>query len=270
MARRHVLRVKKDYFNLIDKEIKTLEVRVGYSQIKKIVKGDMIEFENYGRNCFDVVRINKYENFVDMLEHENSQKIIPGKTKYEILEFLQKIYPEDKERLGVYIIELKKRKEKIKIIEASLLADENRIMFGKLINEAYAVTDYICDDYPKHFKWYWEKTVPAVINGTREIIVCTIDNKIAGVAFLKKEQGEAKICTFLVIEEYRGKGIATLLMEGAFKFLKTTRPLISLANYKLEMFKGIIAKYSWEHTQTLPVGYYNNGSEELVFNGKIE
>lgn len=272
MAKGHILRIKKYYFNLIDKGIKPLEVRVGYSQIKKIKPGDTITFENYGPNCFDVLRVARYTDFAEMLDFEDSQLIIPGVTKYKALQMLQEIYPEDKEGLGVYVMELRKHQEvqsNAKVIAASNLARKNRISFGNVIAKAYAVTDYVCDDYPKHFNWYWEKTVPAVLNGTREILVCVIDKKIAGVAFLKKEDGESKICTFLVLEEYRGRGIATLLIEESFKFLETTKPLISLAGYKLEMFKRIIEKYEWKHTQTLPVGYYNNSYEELVYNGKI-
>ena len=273
MGEHHVLRIKKDYFNLINKGLKSLEVRVGYSQIKLLKDGDTLSFENYVKNCFKIVRITKYVKFAEMLDIENSQFIIPGKTKYEAIQMLEKIYPKNKERLGVYVIELEKYhdvKNDIEIIAASVLAEQNRIAFSEIISKAYEITDYICKDYPKHFKWYWEKTIPAIFTGKREILVCTVNKKIAGVAFLKKEDGEKKICTFLVLDEYKGQGIASKLIERAFDFLETTTPLITLTDYKWEMFKGIIIKYNWKHTQTLPKGYYNNLYEELVFNGKIE
>lgn len=157
----------------------------------------------------------------------------------------------------------------MKVVIASKLLQENRSEFLQLITEAYKVTDFICEDYPKHFRWYWEKTVPAVFNGTREIVACIIDEEIAGVAFLKKEDGEQKICTFLVLEKYRKRGIATKLIEASFEFLETTKPLISLADYKLDMFSNIINKYNWEQTQVLPKGFYNDTYTELVFNGTI-
>lgn len=273
MGRQHVLRIKKDYFNLINKGLKSLEVRVGYSQIKKLKEGDTISFENYGKNSFAIVRITRYDEFAEMLDNEKSEMIIPGKTKYQALHMLQEIYPDDKEKLGVYVIELKKQsdvKKDTKILSLSDLLKSNRIEFGKLASKAYEVTDYICNDYPKHFKWYWEKTIPAVFSGTREILIYLVDNNIAGVAFLKKEDGEKKICTFLVLSEYRGQGIATKLIEKSFEFLETTTPLITIADYKLEMFNAIILKYNWKLTQTLPKGYYNNSSEELVFNGEIK
>ncbi|MDD2627903.1 MAG: ASCH domain-containing protein [Clostridia bacterium] len=106
--KKHTLRIKKEYFNLINKGIKTLEVRVGYFQIKRIKSGDLITFENYGQNLFNVVRVTVYPDFEEMLDTENSKLVIPNKTKYQAYDMLHAIYPEDREQLGVYVIELKK------------------------------------------------------------------------------------------------------------------------------------------------------------------
>jgi len=268
MQRNHDLRIKKEYFELIDSGKKPLEVRVGYRQITRISVGDTITFSDYSPKAFNVKRVTRYEDFAEMLDTEDSQKIIPGVTKYKAHAMLQSIYPEDKEALGVYVFELSKDDE-IKILSASSLVNKNHNDFGNLISKAYAVIDFICKDYPKHFTWYWEKTIPAVLKGTREVLVCTLNKKIAGVAFLKNEDGEQKVCTFLVLEEFRGKHIASKLLEKSFDFLGTTKPLISIADYKLGMFEGVIKKYGWEQTQILDEGYYNNTSREIVFNGKI-
>ena len=268
MQRNHDLRIKKKYFELIDSGKKPLEVRVGYRQIMRINVGDTITFSECSAQVFNVIRVTRYEDFAEMLDAEDSQKVIPGVSKYKAHEMLQRIYPEDKEALGVYVFELSKEDD-IKILSATTLANKNHNTFGSLVSKAYAVTDFICKDYPKHFTWYWEKTVPAVLKGTREVLVCTVNKKIAGVAFLKNEDGEKKVCTFLVLEEFRGKHIASKLLERSFKFLGTTKPLISIADYKLGMFEGIIKIYGWQQTQILDEGYYNNTSREYVFNGII-
>lgn len=158
----------------------------------------------------------------------------------------------------------------MKIIFASKLLSEEKIEFLNIITKAYEVTDHICNDYPKRFSWYWKKVVPAIFKGTREVVVCTVHEKIAGVAFLKKEDDEKKICAFFIVEEFRNQGIATKLMEASFQFLETRKPLITLADYKLEMFSHIIKKYDWIQTQILPKGFYNDKYTELVFNGFIE
>ena len=86
---------------------------------------------------------------------------------------------------------------------------------------------------------------------------------------MKKDDTESKICTFLVVEDYRGRRVATKMLEQSFNYLGTTKPLITIADYKIPMFEHIIKKYNWELTQTMSEGYYNSTSRELVYNGKL-
>ena len=46
-----------------------------------------------------------------------------------------------------------------------------------------------------------------------------------------------------LIDGYRGKHVVTKLLEQDFKYLGTTKPLISIADYKIPMFEHIIKKY---------------------------
>lgn len=261
-------RIKRDYYNLINKGTKTLEVRVGYPDIKKVRKGDTITFKDYSNIKFEVIRVTRYQDFPDMLDSEDSSKAIPGVTKYKALDMYQTIYPESKESLGVYVFELRKQTNNMKIYTLSSLV-ENHNLFGKFAQAAYDVTDFICKDYPNHFKWYWTKEIPRVLNGTGEIIICCINNKVVGVVFLKKDATEKKICTFLVVEKYRRKHISDKMLEYAFKYLGTTKPLITISDYKLPMFESIIKKYEWELTQIMDKGYYNNTYREMVYNGRL-
>lgn len=267
MAKNYNWKIKRKYYKLLLDGTKTLEVRVGYFDIKRVCEGDTITFSDYSREKFKVVRITRYSDFPEMLDSEDSSKAIPGVTKYQALEIYQEIYPEEKEALGVYVFELRKQNNSIKLCNLSSLISNHKL-FGKYAQLAYMVTDYICKDYPKHFEWYWAKEIPRVFSGTGEVIICTIGNNIAGVAFLKKDATESKICTFLVLEDYRGKHIATKLLEQSFKYLGTTKPLITFSEHKLSMFEPIIKKYGWELTQTLGEGYYNS-SRELVYNGTL-
>lgn len=268
MVKNYNWRIKRDYYNLINKGVKTLEVRVGYPDIKRVQKGDTITFKDCSNIKFEVVRVTRYEDFPEMLDSEDSSKAIPGVNKYKALSMYQDIYPEEKEALGVYVFELRKQTNDIKIYALSSLLDNHKL-FGKFAHAAYSVTDCVCKDYPKHFEWYWTKEIPRVFNGTGEIIICTIDSKVAGVAFLKRDNAESKICTFLVVDEYRGKHISTKMLDQAFKYLGTTKPMITIADYKIPMFEHIIKKYHWELTQTMNAGYYNSTSREYVYNGKL-
>lgn len=268
MAKNYNWKIKREYYNLIDSGVKSLEVRVGYPSIKKVCEGDTVTFINHSNIKYEIIRIARYENFPDMLDNEDFSKAIPGVTKSKALEMYRSIYPNEKESLGVYVFELQIQINEIQFCNLSSLII-NRKRFIQLAQDAYSVTDFICKDYPKHFEWYWSKEIPRVFNGTGEIVICTIDDNIAGVAFLKKDVTESKICTFFVVERYRGKHIATKILEFSFKYLGTTKPLITIADYKIPMFEHIIKKYDWKLMQTMDKGYYNASSREFVYNGEL-
>lgn len=268
MAKNHNWRIKREYYTLIDKGIKTLEVRVGYSDIKRVIQGDTITFSDYSNSKFKVTRKAVYENFSRMYENEDISKALPNTNKKRALEMYREIYPKEKERLGVHVFELQKLNDNVHIYTLSSFINNHKL-FGKLAQAAYIVTDFICTDYPKHFEWYWTKEIPRVIAGTGEVVIATIDTSVVGVTFLKKESTESKLCTLLVVEGFRNKHIATKLLKEAFKYLGTTKPLITLADYKLPLFEHIIKKYGWTLIQTMGEGYYNKKSRELVFNGKL-
>lgn len=159
-------------------------------------------------------------------------------------------------------------KLKIEILKASSYIKVNHKLFCNIITQAYIAIDILCQDYPTHLDWYWSKVVPNIFNGTRDIFIATINQQVAGVILLKKEGTIKKVCTLFVLEKYRRQKIATILLEEAFKYLGTTKPLFSIRDYKLNQFSSIIHKYNWKQTQILS-NYYKAGTQEIVFNGKI-
>ncbi len=101
------MRVRRQYFDAIMAGTKSLEVRVGYSSIKRIQKGDSIRLENdRSSGVVQVVDVRVYKTFAEMLQHENVGSIVPDNPA-GALQTLQHIYPPDKEQLGVYIFEFK-------------------------------------------------------------------------------------------------------------------------------------------------------------------
>ena len=94
------------------------------------------------------------------------------------------------------------------------------------------------------------------------------ENEILSITCLKKDNEEKKICPLYVSDKSRELGIGTAIIEESMKWLETTKPLITLADYKLEMFKQIINKYNWELTEIVSK-LYNNKSQELCFNGTL-
>lgn len=171
-------------------------------------------------------------------------------------------------RLRFSNIKRVKKYDKIKFYTLSSIIS-NHTFFMILAKASYSLTDSISKDYPNYFKWYWTKEIPRVFEGSGEVITCVINQKVTGVIFLKKDAQEKKICTLFVSEKYRRRHIGTKLLEMAFNYLDTTKPLITIPDYKVKMFGKIIKKYNWQLTQKMNKGYYNNTSCEYVYNGNL-
>lgn len=108
---------------------------------------------------------------------------------------------------------------KIEILKASKCLGKEHKAFSNIVSKAYEITEETDKDYKKRSSWYWEKVVPGVLNGTRDIFLAEFNGEVAGCAILKKEEGENKICTLFVSDKYRNMGIATRLLEESFKYL---------------------------------------------------
>ncbi|MBQ7466476.1 MAG: GNAT family N-acetyltransferase, partial [Clostridia bacterium] len=141
------------------------------------------------------------------------------------------------------------QKFKVVSIKELLLKGYNEKDLRKICDDLYNITDFISEDYPKYNTWFYKKHLPAVFedNSGRDIIFAYDEDKnIYGTAFIKEDSEEKKICTLFVKPEARGLGVGTLLVEKSMEILKTTKPMITLADYKLPMFEGLIKKYGWE------------------------
>ena len=102
----------------------------------------------------------------------------------------------------------------------------------------------------------------------REIIICEDQFRIVGVAIIKNDSQEKKICTLRVEREYRHQGIGHNLVEMCMQQLHTDKPMITLHKSKLNQFEKLLSYYNFELEQTQK-HYYSIFSTELVFNGLL-
>jgi ASC-1-like (ASCH) protein/ribosomal protein S18 acetylase RimI-like enzyme len=101
------IRVKQRFLDYIKAGTKPLEVRVGYDFIKTIEIGERIRFAARDDEQVVVIQdVRKYKNFKDMAEVENLSLIVPGKSNDEVMKTLREIYPQKRERLGVYVLQI--------------------------------------------------------------------------------------------------------------------------------------------------------------------
>jgi len=139
----------------------------------------------------------------------------------------------------------------------------------KLLNDILILSLLVKDDYPDYKEWYTKKQVPGLYDGTRNIIIAHIKDKIVGFVSLKKTKEEKKICTFYVEKTYRKNEIGTILVEKAIKYLETEKPLITIPMNKLNQFIKISNKYNWEITD-IKENLYRTNTPEVIVNGTLE
>ena len=96
--------IKDDYLQMILAGRKTIEVRVGYSNIIRLQAGDRLLLN--GQHPYIIRRIGRYASFEELLRCEDPASIAPGMTAAELLNALRAIYPADKEALGVVALEI--------------------------------------------------------------------------------------------------------------------------------------------------------------------
>jgi ASC-1-like (ASCH) protein/ribosomal protein S18 acetylase RimI-like enzyme len=104
------LRIKRPYYDAIMAGKKTLEVRVGYDNIKRLTAGELLLLETgHTSGVVRVKAIRIYRNFADMLSTESWREIVPQvNSESDALQLLQGIYTPDKEKLGIHVLEIEK------------------------------------------------------------------------------------------------------------------------------------------------------------------
>lgn len=141
--------------------------------------------------------------------------------------------------------------------------------FISITKEIYKLTKHLNELYPGYKDWFYNKQIKGCLKQDRNIIfVKNISGKIIAVSCLKKDNEERKICTFFVMDEYNNQGIGNILMKASIGYLETTKPLITLTEDKVLMFKKMITKYNWQLTEVLS-GIYKKEKKEFCFNGYL-
>lgn len=138
---------------------------------------------------------------------------------------------------------------------------------NKILNKILILSMQVKDDYPDYRQWFQTVQIPGIYDGTRNIIVAHINDKIVGFVSLKKTD-EKKICTFYVEKNYRKNKIGALLAEKAINYLEEEKPLITIPMDKLHEFIKIAYKYNWEVTE-IKENLYRTTTPEVIVNGSI-
>ena len=96
--------IKDEYLALILEGRKTIEVRVGYSNITRLQAGDRLLLND--QHSYTIFNIERYADFEELLQNEDPDAIAPGFTPERLLSALRAIYPAEKEALGVIALHI--------------------------------------------------------------------------------------------------------------------------------------------------------------------
>ncbi len=103
------IRFKRKYLLMISSGEKDLEARVNYPSLRKIKVGDVVDFfwENISV-IVKIIAIRRYNDFSEMINNENPNRLVPGMSGKDALREYQKIYSQKKvsENKGVIVFEV--------------------------------------------------------------------------------------------------------------------------------------------------------------------
>ena len=106
MPKTKTLWIKEEFLQLILAGQKTVEVRVGYDNIRQLQPGDRLLLNE--KHDYQIVDIRHYHDFAAMVAAEKIEAIAPGiSDPNTLLELCRSIYPPEKEALGVVALEIK-------------------------------------------------------------------------------------------------------------------------------------------------------------------
>jgi ASC-1-like (ASCH) protein len=105
--RARLIRIYRKYFDLIASGRKTIEIRVGYSSMRRIKPGQELRFACQNEFCLTkVIAVREYQSFEDLFKTEDWRKVNPDLAPQEQLREVGQIFGKDKEALGVLAIEI--------------------------------------------------------------------------------------------------------------------------------------------------------------------
>jgi ASC-1-like (ASCH) protein len=89
---------------------KTIEVRVGYENIRRLGAGDRLLLN--GVHPYVIVRVALYPDFEALLAAEDAARIAPALPPGELLASMRRIYPPEKEALGAVALAITPESER--------------------------------------------------------------------------------------------------------------------------------------------------------------
>lgn len=122
--------------------------------------------------------------------------------------------------------------------------------------------------YPDFGPWFNTKVVPGLHSGSRSLLMRNVGRRLAGIAVLKHDGLEQKLCCLRVLPDFSGSGVGLHLFEDSFELLKTTQPLLSVCEEQLPKFARVFDHFGFRSGSRYQ-DFYRVGSTEHSYNGLL-
>jgi len=96
--------LRQPYLAQILAGTKTVEVRVGYDNVRRLQPGDRLRLND--RHLAEIRRVTLYDDFEALVAAEDAGAIAPGLPPGEMLPALRELYGPEKEALGAVALEI--------------------------------------------------------------------------------------------------------------------------------------------------------------------
>lgn len=103
-----MVRIKREYFDMIAAGTKDLEARTNCVPFKYILTGQSLRFV-CGKDSLvrEVAEVRRYRSFEDMLDNEPVERLVPGaQNAAQALAVYRSIYTPEKEAAGVLVFDI--------------------------------------------------------------------------------------------------------------------------------------------------------------------
>lgn len=132
------------------------------------------------------------------------------------------------------------------------------------------LSDFLSDlksEYPFFYNWLIKVRNELINSDGRILLLCYEQNilDLKGIAILKKSEKENKICTLRVVDDYKRRGIGTILYMNAKYILKDRAPLITVSGLHMNEFAPFLKKNGAVLKDKVK-SIYKKGSYEYFYN----
>ena len=127
-------------------------------------------------------------------------------------------------------------------------------------------------NYPGFHGWFWRKLFWGFLNGRRTFLLAMHRDKIAGLAILKNEIRESKICTLFVDKRYRRAEVGSMLLDTSIQVLSAQNgalPFITVPERRIDSLGPLLESRGFVLTD-VRFGHYLPNMNEYLFNGYFE